>query len=238
MLKLIIGKAGSGKTGAVINEIYEAVMAKQSGRYLIVPEQYSHEAERELCRRCGDSLSLYAEVFSFTGLARRVMAKQGGGALPYLDKGGRLLCMMLALQNVSGRLKLYSKAERKPELQELLLSAIDEMKTACISSQMLLEAAESCPNNLADKLNDLALVHEVFEAVLEKGHADPADRLSVLAELIPESEFDSNFHIYVDGFIDFTRQEHEILKALLKKGVNIICCLTMMKRTRSTLKSM
>ena len=77
MLRLITGKAGSGKTSAVINEIAQAVKARQPGRMLIVPEQYSHEAERELCRRCGDTMSLYAEVFSFTGLARRIMSQQG-----------------------------------------------------------------------------------------------------------------------------------------------------------------
>ena len=37
-------------------------------------------AERELCRACGDSMSLYAEVMSFTGLARRIASQQGGGA--------------------------------------------------------------------------------------------------------------------------------------------------------------
>ena len=61
MLRLIIGRAGSGKTAAVIAEIDEAVRAKRAGSLLIVPEQYSHEAEREVCARCGDSLSLYAE---------------------------------------------------------------------------------------------------------------------------------------------------------------------------------
>ncbi len=226
MLRLITGKAGSGKTTAVINEIAAAVQAKEGGRMLIVPEQYSHEAERELCRRCGDTMSLYAEVFSFTGLARRIMSQQGGGAAPYLDKGGRLLCMMLALQSVSGRLKLYSSAYRKPELQQLLLSAIDELKTACVSSEQLLAASENCPGPLGDKLSDLALIAEGYDAVVANGHADPADRLSVLAELIPESDLDENSHIYVDGFIDFTRQEQEILLALLKKGVNICLCLT------------
>ena len=53
MLKLMIGKAGTGKTAAVINEIKQAVDSGQPGRILLVPEQYSHEAERELCRRCG-----------------------------------------------------------------------------------------------------------------------------------------------------------------------------------------
>ena len=78
MLRLIIGRAGSGKTAAIIGEIAEAVREGRGGSMLLVPEQYSHEAERELCERCGDSLSLYAEVFSFTGLARRVLARAGG----------------------------------------------------------------------------------------------------------------------------------------------------------------
>ena len=78
MLRLIIGKAGAGKTAAVIDEIRRAVERRQGGNLLLVPEQYSHEAERELCLRCGDSLSLYGEVFSFTGLARRVLQQQGG----------------------------------------------------------------------------------------------------------------------------------------------------------------
>ena len=69
MLRLIIGGAGVGKTSAVIEEICNAVHRGEGRRFLIVPEQYSHEAERELSLRCGDTLSLYAEVFSFTGLA-------------------------------------------------------------------------------------------------------------------------------------------------------------------------
>ena len=74
MLRLITGKAGSGKTAAINREIRQAVEQRRGGRLLIVPEQYSHEAERELCRTCGDALSLYAEVLSFTGLSRRVAA--------------------------------------------------------------------------------------------------------------------------------------------------------------------
>ena len=116
MLRLIIGRAGTGKTAAVIAEINEAVRKGLGGSMLIVPEQYSHEAERELCARCGDSLSLYAEVFSFTGLARRVLQQQGGAAAPWLDKGGRLLCMALALSQIAPRLKLYGAAARKAEL--------------------------------------------------------------------------------------------------------------------------
>ena len=226
MLRLILGKAGAGKTAALIEEIREAVLAKRGGSVLLVPEQYSHEAERELCLRCGDSLSLYAEVFSFTGLARRMQQKLGGAAGGYLDKGGRLLCMALALNAVGTRLRVYPAAQRKAELQAMLLRAVDELKAACITPEMLLAAAERCGGGLEDKLRDLALVCGAYEAVVARGQADPADRLSVLAAQIAESDFGPDSHVYVDGFIDFTAQERAVLEALLRKGVELTVCMT------------
>jgi len=78
MVRLILGRAGTGKTARVFGEIRSLVARRESGTVLLVPEQYSHEAERELCAAAGDSLSLYAEVLSFTGLARKVFAELGG----------------------------------------------------------------------------------------------------------------------------------------------------------------
>ena len=75
MLHLLYGPAASGKTDLLMGRIRTAVAARTPGQVLLVPEQYSHEAERALCAACGDSLSLYAEVLSFTGLARRVAAE-------------------------------------------------------------------------------------------------------------------------------------------------------------------
>ena len=77
MLHLLYGPAASGKTDLLMGRIRTAVAARTPGQVLLVPEQYSHEAERALCAACGDSLSLYAEVLSFTGLARRVAVFSG-----------------------------------------------------------------------------------------------------------------------------------------------------------------
>ena len=227
MLKLITGKAGTGKTAAIMEDIRRAVESKQGSRLLIVPEQYSHEAERELCRRCGDSLSLYGEVFSFTGLARRMAGRVGGSGRPYLDKGGRLLCMALALGEIYPRLKVYSAAGRRAELQDMLLREVDELKTAAVGPDELTDAAQRCEGSLRDKLQDMALVLESYDAVVSRGHADPADRLTVLAKQIERSELGEDTWIYVDGFTDFTRQELEVLFALMKKGVQLTVCLTL-----------
>ena len=226
MLKLVLGAAGSGKTSLITNEIRKKVMLLEGGIFMLVPEQYSHEAERELCAVCGDELSLYAEVLSFSRLAVRVFQETGSGGKTPLDKGGRLLCMSLALSEISSRLKLYSSAKNKAELTASLLQTVTELKTACISSDDLIKAAQGADAGLSEKLCDLALCLDAYDAVLSQGRADPADRLLRLAETIGQSSIGTSGPIYIDGFTDFTGAELIVIKKLLKKNADLTVCLT------------
>ena len=226
MLKLVLGAAGSGKTSLMTNEIRKKVMLLEGGIFMLVPEQYSHEAERELCAVCGDELSLYAEVLSFSRLAVRVFQETGTGGKTPLDKGGRLLCMSLALSEISSRLKLYSSAKNKAELTASLLQTVTELKTACISSDDLIKAAQGADAGLSEKLCDLALCLDAYDAVLSQGRADPADRLLRLAETIGQSSIGTSGPIYIDGFTDFTGAELIVIKKLLKKNADLTVCLT------------
>lgn len=224
MLRIFYGAAGTGKSSAAMEEIKNG--AESGERYImLVPEQYSHEAERELSEKCGDGLSLYAEVLSFTGLARSLAGQLGGGAANYLDKSGRLLCMALTADGLYSRLKVYGAARHRAQVQSMLLSAVDEFKTSCISSQQLAEAADMCEGALSDKLHDLSLVLEAYDAVVSNGSADPADRLSILAGQIPDSSLSEKTHVFADGFTDFTAQERAVLEAMLIKGVQLTVCL-------------
>ncbi len=109
MLKLLLGRAGTGKTHALLETI-----AAQCDRpqVLIVPEQHSHNMERQLCALGGNRVSLYAEVLSFTRLASRVFSVYGGLAAPALDGGGRLLLLCAALKSVAPELKVYQRGRR------------------------------------------------------------------------------------------------------------------------------
>jgi ATP-dependent helicase/nuclease subunit B len=223
MLRFFTGAAGTGKTRRVMEELRQLVENKSPGQLLVVPEQYSHEAERELCRVCGPSLSLYAEALSFSGLARKLVRRTGA---PLLDKGGRLLCMALALDGVSSRLGVYGAARRRPEMQAMLLSAIDEMKTSRVTPEALYSAAGRCGGSLGDKLRDVALAAEAYAAVVSNGRADPSDTLDLLEEAISDSDFGRGANIYIDGFIDFTAQEQGVIAALLRAGARVTVCLT------------
>ena len=106
MLKLLLGRAGTGKTTEILG-----TMAREGERrpqLLIVPEQHSHDAERQLCAVGGNGVSLCAEVLSFTRLASRVFSVAGGLAEPVLDAGGRLLLMDVARKAGEDRLGLFS----------------------------------------------------------------------------------------------------------------------------------
>ena len=227
MLRLITGKAGSGKTAAINREIRQAVEQRRGGRLLIVPEQYSHEAERELCRTCGDALSLYAEVLSFTGLARRVAADTGGVAVKFLDNGGKALCMSQTLKQLGQQLSVFGNAASRPELQAVLLEALEAMKASCLNSGNLISAADGCGEVLKKKLTDLAMISDAYDALLENIGTDPSDRLTLLASQIPESTFlTEKSVVYVDGFTDFTAAELAVLKAIMARGADLTVCLT------------
>ena len=225
MLRLILGRAGTGKTALLFSEIAARCARRQSGSFLIVPEQYSHEAERELAQRCGDTASLYAEVLSFSRLAHRVAIGCGGSARVYIDKPGRFLQLSLALEQVGGALSVYGGSARSPERMVQLLSALDELRFGCAAPDALRKAAESATTSLAGKLRDLALLQEALDALSAQSGADPAGRLDVLAEQLPGCAWLRSAKFYIDGFTDFTAQERRVIRALLPFA-DVTVCLT------------
>ncbi len=223
--EILSGPAGAGKTSSVMASIAERVRQGKGSTLMIVPEQYSFEAERELARVAGDRLSLYGELMSFRTLARRVEAETGGRRM-YLDAGGRLLCMSLALESVDGRLSVYNTARRSAEMKKMLLDAVEMLNTAGLGEKELIDTAGGFSDSLSDKLRDLALISAAYKAVVGTSKAEPSDRLSILAENLERSEIGREGHIYIDGFTDFTEQEHKVLTALMGKGADITLCLT------------
>ena len=225
MLRLIVGRVGTGKTDEVFREIGQKINAGEMGILLIVPEQYSHAAERQLCRACGDSLSLHAEILSFTRLCGRVFFELGYPAR-FLDDGGQMLVMHLALESILQKLKVFGAKGAKVELLEGLIEAIKELKSCGISEAALEDIAKQVPDPLSSKLQDLALILSSYDALLSTHGGDMSDMLTILSRVIADSEIGSEGHIYFDGFNDFTAQELRVIEELIKKDAQITVCLT------------
>ena len=161
MLHLLLGRAKTGKT----TRLYQAMRenGKHRPQVLIVPEQYSHEAERRLCQELGGGASAWAEVLSFTRLYHRVLTETGGLAQPMLDGGGQLLLMHQAVHAVSSQLTLYAKPSPKAAFLEHLLATRGELKSYCIQPQQLIEAGDNAPEGEGQRLRELGLMLECYD---------------------------------------------------------------------------
>ncbi|NCB62285.1 MAG: ATP-dependent nuclease subunit B [Clostridia bacterium] len=224
MLKLMIGRAGSGKSTAILQAIAQSGGVRP--QLLIVPEQASHETERRLCAVAGNQASLYAEVLSFTRLGSRVLAQAGGLAAPVLDAGGRLLLMYAALKSVAGHLTVYARPSRKPAFLSGLLATLDECKQYAVRPEDLARTGEELEGQEGDKLKDLGLIFGAYEAMTARTAADPRDRLTRLAEGLHRCRYAQGMDVYVDAFTDFTPQEGMVLKELLGQARSVTVALT------------
>jgi len=224
MLRLLLGRSGTGKSTAILRAI--AAKTGERPQLLIVPEQHSHDTERRLCAVAGNQVSRYAEVLSFTRLANRVFAVSGGLAAPTLDAGGRLLLMYTALRSVAEQLKVFRRPSRKSAFLTGLIATVDELKSCCITPEHLWTAGEETGGGEGDKLRDLSLIYGAYQALTARQGADPRDTLTRLAQGLQDSKWAAGRDIYIDGFTDFTPQEVQVLKQLLAQADTVTVALT------------
>lgn len=224
MVTILIGRAGAGKSQAILERM--AAAHRERRQILIVPEQYSHRAERRVCALGGNALSLDAEVLTFTRLATRVFAQAGGLAAPTLDNGGRLLVMYLAVKEVGEGLSVYRRPSRKSAFLSGLLATLDECKSYQAAPEALAKAGGELGGATGDKLRDLGLIFTAYDRLCAQLGADPRDKLTRLAAALRESGWADGMDLYLDGFTDFTPQQALVLSALMERANSVTVALT------------
>ena len=224
-MKIQIGRAGSGKTTAMLRRI--AAQADSGTRQiLIVPELASHEYERLLAQATGNRGARYAEVLTFRRIANRVFSEAGGLADTALSPAGRLLVLYEAVRRSSDALALYGGATRKPEVLRELLRVLDEMKCGQVTAEDMLRAAGETEGHLAAKLRDLGQISMVYDQLTQEELPDPRDQLTKVAERLPDSTLFDHAAVYLDRFDNFNKQELDILGVLLRRRVPVTVALT------------
>jgi len=84
-LRIIYGRAGTGKTTYCFNEIKNNISLANK-IYIITPEQFSYSAEKELLNSIGQNSVINAEVISFNRIAHRVSLEVGGANKVHITK--------------------------------------------------------------------------------------------------------------------------------------------------------
>lgn len=225
MLRTIEGPAGCGASAKIMEEI-RALAQKGQRVVLVVPEQYSFESEREYWLGLGPALSEYVQVFSFNRLAEEIFRLYGGIAGERAGETMRLLLMREALKSCRPMLELYGKNAARPDFVGEMLRQTEELKRAAVTPMMLEEAAAGCESDsLREKLCDLALVTEAYDALLARTFLDSADDLERAAKKAAGHHYFAGKHLYLDHFKSFTARQLELIRLALSEGeVTVSLC--------------
>ena len=224
-LRLIYGRAGTGKSQFCLNKIKEQINNKAAQKiYLIVPEQFSYATEKRLLETLEQDSVINAEVITFKRMAHRIFTEVGGLLEVNLSKTGKAMLISNILDKYKKNLKFLSKSS---ENIDLVLRTITELKKHDVKLEDLeREEKEVEDEYLKIKLNDINTIYKKYEETLKNKYIDEDDILTILSKKIEESKMFDNSYIYIDEFSGFTRQEYNVIKELLKKAkeVNVTIC--------------
>ncbi len=223
-LTILMDRAGSGKSAAILEEIRTCGMAGR--QMLLVPEHASHQAERDLCAACGAQASRHASVASFRWLAADVLARAGGIGGTVLDGGGKILTMYRALQKNLNVLQVYRRPSQRAAFLEQLLHLNEELRAYCIDYETLLSKTELVSAPLTEKLRDIALICGTYETLLCEQGRDCRDLMDRLLDVLDSEDGRAYFQglqIYADGFLYFNAREEAVLRRMLRyaEGVTV-----------------
>lgn len=218
MFTPILGRAGSGKTTAVLEQI--AATARRGDKaLLLVPEQFSYEMEKTIARMLEPEAAGRVEVYSFTRLCHRLFLEFGGLAGESISDAARVVLMSLALDQVQDQLELYRKTARSASFVGAMLQMVSEFQNAGVTPDGLKEFALSTDNaQLSQKTTELGEIYLHYRSLVQSRYRDEKDSLMRGCALARGKGFFRDYFIYVDSFMTYMAGEKELLKIMLEEG--------------------
>ena len=224
MLKLMIGRAGTGKTKYIL-DLVSRMASRGENTVTIVPEQGSFSYEKVFVKEIAPSNQDRAKVVSFKSLTEDILREYGGGALPQLSDAGRVAVIRKAIRELDDEVRRYARARRDLGLCVQLANVIDEMRNAGVSADLIETAADRADSIKGERLREMAAIYrKSVEDCIEK-NLDGPDRMIVAAQRIRESGCFENTTVVMDWFSGFTSPEEEMIRAMIETAKDVVIVL-------------
>lgn len=226
-MNFILGRSGTGKTFRCLKEIAESQKKNDSGSIiLIVPEQFTLQAERDLLKITEGDAMLKARVLSFKRLAYNVFSKDGNEKTTHLSRTAKVMLLRKIMEERKDELVFFKSLGDKTGFMRQLGEMIRELFSYGIEPSDLVK--EDNPDKyLKGKLADLSLIYSDYRDFVRGGYLTEDDTLDMLLPKLEKSELLKNSEIWIDGFFGFTPQEYAVIGKLIKIAKNVTVALTM-----------
>lgn len=193
-----------GRTRRLWNALLGHVaVSRGAGRkcVLLVPEQYTLQAERSLIAGLGIEGFFDIEALSLSRFTQRLLSlnnREGGARV---DAVGKSIAVAQAVASCEKELRYYARAAARQGFIQQAAAWIADMKRAGITPQKLLDYAQSLPEGARrDKLSDLAAVYGAYCARTAGTLSDDEDILLRAMDNASQAEMLRGADVYVFGF--------------------------------------
>ena len=203
--------------------IFDSIKGKT---LLLVPDQFTLQAERDAFFYLGARGLLDLEVVSISRLGLKVLAETGGGRTALIDKYGRHMLLTKILTERREELEIYRGLEKKQSFIEMVNNFISELKQYGTTPRELEQIAQGLGDGtfLRKKLKDIGLVFESYEEYIAGKYLDTEDYVSLYGQKITESKKIHGAAVWVYGFDSFTPKNTEVIGQLMRtaRDVNLV----------------
>lgn len=195
---------------------------------LVVPDQFTLEAERELIAHSGAKALMDVEVLSLSRLGYRLLEELGGSKRTFIDKYGRHMILSSIAAEEREKLQVFKGLEEKNSFIELVNNFISEMKQFNCGADELAEIARSVPDGsyTQRKLEDLYLLYSEYEAAIRGKYTDSEDYIDLFLGKISRSELVAGNHIWIYGFDSFAPKALSVIGELMQYAAEVNLVLT------------
>lgn len=195
---------------------------------LVVPDQFTLEAERELIAHSGAKALMDVEVLSLSRLGYRLLEELGGSKRTFIDKYGRHMILSSIAAEEREKRQVFKGLEEKNSFIELVNNFISEMKQFNCGADELAEIARSVPDGsyTQRKLEDLYLLYSEYEAAIRGKYTDSEDYIDLFLGKISRSELVAGNHIWIYGFDSFAPKALSVIGELMQYAADVNLVLT------------
>ena len=213
MLTVYFGDADKDKDRFIFDSIASVM---PSDVFLLVPDQFTLQAERNAFQYMNADALLELEIVSRSGFTRRIVSQEGKPGGIAVDKYGRFMLLAKLLIEDEESESIFSSVRTKNSFISMMNDMISDMKQYDVEPKELAEIEANFQDDvvLCEKLGDVRRIYEKYEEAVSGKYMDSEDFLRIVAEKIYHSEMVKTHAFWIDGFDYMTPKLLSMVEAI------------------------
>lgn len=223
MYRFILGGSGSGKTKKAYSDCITAAIADESSHFLlIVPEQSTTAAEKEIVKMHERHATDNIDILSFNRLAYKVFDELEIVNPMILDDISKAMILRKLGSEHRDELKVWGGRFDRPGFIDNLKSMISELYLYGITAEDIRGRMPFSDRQLQNKMHDLCIIYEAFRNYISGRYVALEEIPDILASNIHNSSLIKNSTIILDGFTGFTPVQYRIIENFLCSAKEVV----------------